>query len=299
MHGVSDNFGKRPSRKSFKGRAWAPQDSIRSHLADLDSEPQRSSRDVSKQRSSLDVSSLVVHVGEERRARRPIAAWSDAAGSGRPLRRAMDDCPRAVRTMLPPVTRTPQKGTLDGAKRCFDWNHKPTGYDNPEQFEEPVSPGVRPSHPVGPVGLVSQGHRRCFPDRALGSTLPGATTKAAKNGAEWGGWAVGGAPGRAPMRQPWEVAAVDGSCEDTFRVADARRRKRSDLKFPSTASHTMWHTHPHTDIDPLRQAQIHFCTPLPSTAAAEELLRPMAGKPSLMVTEGAALHYYDALRTDE
>lgn len=200
-----------------------------------------------------------------------------------------------------------QKGPMDGSKRCFPWSCRPTGYQNPVSYEDPPVPGVRPSHPVPAVGLVSLGHRRAFPEKEVKTSIPPRSSKA-PTGSEWGGWAKNGAPGRAPLDRPWEVE-TDAKNPDGLRVTDARIRQFVEMKNPPTAHHTQWHTDARNHIDPVKQSRVHHSEPLSPVAPSGSLtergeMHMMlnmrgAGKPTGSHVEGAALPFYDRFRAEE
>lgn len=119
-----------------------------------------------------------------------------SAESHRPTgRRWMDD------------TVIPKRSELDKSRSlCMEMLEHSTGYHNQSQYDKPMLPGERPEHPVCNYGTVESGHKRAFERQfAHTSIAPALAAKAAASKATWGGWGGNsGAPGRSPLRQPWD-----------------------------------------------------------------------------------------------
>lgn len=197
-----------------------------------------------------------------------------------------------------------QRGIYDASKRCFSWaRSQPTGYENPVSFEEEPIPGMRPSHPVAANGPVGTEHRRSFPEKQHCPTaIPPPALCKPPSGNEWGGWAVGGAPGRGPMQQPWD--SLLGSGQDAEeRFCDARTKRFPEMKYQDTSHHIRWHLDAKEHIDPINAKRIHRNAPTVATAsspAGQRLaFQRASGRPSRMPVEGAALDWYDKVRVRE
>jgi hypothetical protein len=187
-----------------------------------------------------------------RRQKRPVIG-----ADGKVLNAQMGSDPRSSRTssiMHIDYTPTPQKHPCDGAKRQYSWIHRPTAWDNPITYEDPPEPGKRPSHPVCANGIVATDRKRFFPDKVAETGIPPLHMSKAPVGNTWGGWAQGGAPGRAMMDGPWQVEPRERELEEgeeaEFRVSDMRVRRLPGMKNNDTAWLTQWHWDPRRDIDP-------------------------------------------------
>jgi hypothetical protein len=203
----------------------------------------------------------------------------------------------------------PQKHWLSGSKRCYEWRaQRPSLFNNPVTYEEPVEPGKRPSHPVAAIGVVPIGleHKRSFPDKSYAHTsIPPARMSKAPTGNEWGGWGRRGEPGRKVMDGPWQVEPRDRELQEgeeaEFRVSDARIRQFPHEKNKDTNWLTNWHFDSRHDIDEVKKKKYSIGQPLASatTSRAPTVYLPPAGKASGLVTEGTALSYYDRVRDAE
>eukprot|EP00439_Symbiodinium_sp_Y106_P028013 s400_g3.t1 len=167
---------------------------------------------------------------------------------------------------------------------------------------EPI-PGVRPSHPVAANGPVGTEHRRSFPEKQHCPTaIPPPALCKPPSGSEWGGWAVGGAPGRGPMQQPWDSLLGAGQ-EPEERFCDARTKRFPEMKYQDTSHHIRWHLDAKEHIDPINAKRIHRNVPTLDTAsspAGQRLaFQRASGRPSRMPVEGAALDWYDKVRVRE
>jgi len=180
--------------------------------------------------------------------------------------------PHGIRSIV--MHPTPNKGFLDGSKKCFEWTtNQPTGPDNPKTWEEPVEPGKRPSHPVCANGVVALEHKRDFPEiRARETADPGnPRTSKAPFGSEWGGWAASGAPGRKVQQAPWDSlepsrkgqGVSDCLGEETeYRFCDARTRPFPEMKNQPTAHLTRWHLDAKNDLEVYSAKRVHTNHPL-------------------------------------
>lgn len=298
MPSTEDDFGFGSPRKSKRAQGvCTPRNAIGATVADVIDEHSPRPRDPPQARSILEYGSLLVPEADlDRRLRKAIFDDQGQAVSSQ-MPSPGNTRPCGIRMIEPINSHT--KGPQDGAKRTFDFAYsRQTGHHNPMQYEDPAQPGVRPSHPVCAVGVVSQGHRRCYPDREYVETaIPPLKMGKAPHGASWGGWAKGGAPGRQPLVQPWEVAA-ESPKDDTFRVSDARRMKYPEMGYNYTGHLTSWHTDPQKDAEPAFRKKVHHSQAM-SSAGSQVLRQPMAGKPSGIPVEGAALPFYDIVRAVE
>jgi len=167
-------------------------------------------------------------------------------------------------------TPQPQRGIFDTSKKCFEFRHRPTGYDNPVQWEEPAMPGVRPSHPVSARGAVALEHKRSFPEKQHQETgIPPPHMCKAPVANEWGGWAESGAPGRRPLLGPWDSLEpeVEGAPSE-FRFCDARTKRFPEMKYHDTLHLTRWHLDPYKDVDSPGGHKLHFNMPTDGIIAA-------------------------------
>jgi len=197
----------------------------------------------------------------------------------------------------------PQKDPRHGAKRCFDYVYKPTGLENTVQYEEPVEPGKRPSHPVCADGIVALEHKRGYPEIQNAKTsIPPPKLCKPPHGS-WGGWAGGGAPGRRRQDGPWDSVQPKSGSDDIdqaeFRFCDARTRRFPEMKYNSTFHITAWHLDPERDIDEQKHLKVHLNDAVPIKNGARRYgaeVQSAAGRPSGMPVEGAALSFYDKVR---
>lgn len=174
---------------------------------------------------------------------------------------------------LPPARARPQS---EGSQRYKHRIYNPTGWENPDSYEEPLVPGVRPK------GLGGD-QRRAFPDLAYPETgCPPKKLPKAPIGATWGGWARNGAPGRRTIDRPWEVDPENDSNEAILRCCDARLKRvpggESDTKYL-----TMWHLDRIRDVDKVGRKQINMCQPLRSSSASP---RPVNSNVAWMPSAG-------------
>lgn len=208
------------------------------------------------------------------------------------------------RPRLHHVEYTPaeQKHPLAGSKRQFAWIHRPTAWQNPDTYEEPVEPGKRPSHPVSSNGVVATERKRCFPEKTVATGIPPAHMSKAPTGNSWGGWARCGAPGRGYMTSPWEVEPRDRELKDgeeaEFRVSDARIRRIPDMGCSDTSWLTTWHCDLQHDGEPPKQNKYSLGMPIKaySSTTEEIVCTTAAGKSSNLQAEGCRLSYYDQVR---
>lgn len=193
--------------------------------------------------------------------------------------------PKAEGKRQIPYIPVPKAGVE--SKKCFPWTHRPTGYNNPDQWEEPPVPGVRPTHPVSITGIVALEHKRNFPELQYGRTAdPGnpRKSKAPPIKSEYGGWGPKtGAPGRQMHRGVWDSLKPDGlhSGVDVMeRFGDATRKPFPEFSQADTRHLTRWHLGA-ADLDQAKQSRIRVNEPHPtfnSLAASSPLdasqLRP-------------------------
>jgi hypothetical protein len=208
--------------------------------------------------------------------------------------------PKSVRRIdwLPTPREKPE------SKRCFEWTHRPTGYENPVQFEEPPEPGKRPTHPISPCGVPETGGRRCpeYSKVYPKTGIPAPALSKAPQDAGWGGWGPSGEPGRRRLDRPWEIADrnYDGPGESVEMViGDMSKKKFSDQRYQNTSALTMWHFDSKHDIDPIYQRRIHHCEAVRPDGTGRLPHMPAAGKKSGAVAEGSALPWYDTVRGRE
>merc|ERR1712048_1475368 len=157
-----------------------------------------------------------------------------------------EEKPRALKHIdfVPQPSKAPQ----GGSKRCYDWVYRPTGWENPVQYEEPPEPGKRPSHPVCSDGVVGLEHKKWFPEVLFAKTgiIPPGLCKAPHG--SWGGWGKGGTPGRRRQDGPWDSVQPKSGTHDPaqteFRFCDARTKAFPEMKYEDTWHLTRWHVDP-------------------------------------------------------
>lgn len=255
-------------------------------LADVPGEPGPRQRELAElQRSSLEPGSN--YCPEAFSARRQRCAVLDASGQVYEKNRPSAEATRPESIRIVGYDPRPYVEPGGRGKRCYDWTHRPTGWENPDQWEEPPVPGQRPTHPVCAVGAVALEHKRSFPEKQLQETAcPGQPRLSqAPFGSEWGGWARSGAPGRKPLLQPWDSLVPRGSTaadatEAAYRFSDAKRKPFPDMQYRDTSHLTRWHLDAKADIDPIARKMVHVNTPrqAPTSATTAALLAlPPAG----------------------
>lgn len=299
---AEDDFGK--ARPWYKGRAngqLTPRHCIGSTIAQVLPEKEIKFRHPELSRSGLDSTFCAIQAAPERRLKMAILdSEGIALSSQRPS--SGSERPHGLRQISGEPAK--QKNRFDTSKRCFEWTHRPTAFDNTDTWEEPVVPGVRPSHPVcirGPVGVE---HMRSFPEKQNQATgVPPPCLAKAPHGAEWGGWGASGAPGRAPMQSPWDsLEPKDPSkTEAEVRFCDARTRRFPHMKDTPTFVLTAWHLDARRDVDPASAKKIHVNVPTASTAAAARrpVGLPAAGRAGGFPSEGASMPWYEKVRLAE
>lgn len=308
-----DDFGQRVLLNAGKGKApgaCQPRHGIGLSVLDVRPEREVKLREPELGKSHMHTGS--VYALEDMSSRRLRGAVYDVQGKVLHTERLSSPDRRGKGIRTCDFIPLPRRQLEHIAKRTFEHTHRPTGYENPDQWEEPPVPGVRPSHPVSATGVVALERRRIFPERQHRPTgIPPPELSEAPHGSEWGGWARDGAPGRRPLQTPWDsLRPRPGAAEDTaeYRFSDARARRYPDLMYRPTAHLTSWHTHPQQDIDPVKMARVHLNTPTADTAtaaAASETFRrnkallPAAGKPSNLPNEGSAMPWYERIREAE
>jgi len=303
---TEDDFGI--IRPSWAGRGKAdgacpPRNSIGLTLADVKPEPEIRPREPDQCRPNLGTST--VYALEDMSSRRLKRSVFDQGGKALTKQRPSsgNGRPEGIKRIdyMPEKQRAPHETT----KRCFGWTHRPTGYENPDTYEEPVEPGVRPSHPVCAIGPVATDRKRAFHAQIQSTGIPPPRMSKAPHGSDWGGWGVNGAPGRKPLQSPWDsLQKKDPSSDEAdYRFCDARTRRYPEMKYQDTFHLTRWHWDAQHDIDPIGAKRIHLNTPTASTvgtAAGQRMAQvPAAGKKSNMPVEGAALPWYERIREQE
>jgi len=181
---------------------------------------------------------------------------------------------------------SPQRPYFSDRKRCFDWTHRPTGYENPLQYDT----------------LAENGHKRAFPELHYPDTnVASPRFSKAPHGSDWGGWARTGEPGRQRLNQPWD--SVRPSAPDmppNMHFCDARRKKFSEMRYPETAEHTTWRAHPKDDVSHAPPTKIHLNQAMSGySSPAAGGRRAPAGLRTGLATEGANLQFYDMVRDAE
>lgn len=312
MPTTEDDFGRPSPRMSLKGPgAFPPRDCIGSLIVDVQPEPAVRPREYDVARSSLATGSVYcTEAPADRRLKRSVY---DGEGKVISCQRPTSESrprPQGIRQ----VAHVPssQKGPLDGSKRCFDWTQRPTGFENPEQWEEPPGTTMRPSHPVCQNGVVALDHRRGFAALQYQETgIPPPKMCKAPHGSEWGGWARNGAPGRQPLQGPWDsLEAKSGGVEAESRFCDARTRRFPEMKDSDTRHLTRWHFDAQRDVDPRSSKKQHLNSPAipgPGNGSSRTMLgvgmatvrHAAAGRPSGCAVEGTALPWYERLRGAE
>eukprot|EP00933_Yihiella_yeosuensis_P032220 TRINITY_DN2580_c5_g1_i1.p1 TRINITY_DN2580_c5_g1~~TRINITY_DN2580_c5_g1_i1.p1 ORF type:complete len:313 (-),score=55.76 TRINITY_DN2580_c5_g1_i1:81-1019(-) len=298
-----DDVGKsRPKWKDrLKGKGQChPIDMIGHSLLDTPEEPPivPKAHDLEKPQLGTDMYPFVGYEGTRRLKKgvfgkdgQVVNSQAQSSGINRPEGvRPIEHIPR------------PDKVSVD-SKKCFDWIHRKTGYENPDQWEEPPVPGVRPSHPVSSNGVVALDRRKAFPEKQNEPTaIPPPKMCKAPFGAEWGGWGSHGAPGRRPLQGPWDSLQNDDptSTEEAgdYRFCDSRTKRCPEMKYQDTFHLTRWHLDAKNDIDPIGAKRIHVNIALPSSARGA-IPRPGAGKKSNMPVEGSGMAWYERIRQHE
>jgi len=241
---TEDDFGKPTPRSALPRRATGacvPNHQIGESLQDVAHDsPVRASRPHDLGRGHFAVGSgFKDEAGPQRRSRKTVCT---ADGKVMDCQRPSSSKPRRPHVQPIDFIPIPQKNPLDSSKRCFDTGRHPTGYENPDTWEDPGGPGVRPSHPVSPVGVVALDHRRPFPEQQFRETDLARYSEAPVARSQWGGWARSGAPGRGPMRGPWDSLRPDpGSTEAKCRFSDACKKPFPDTSYEDTRHMTDWH----------------------------------------------------------
>lgn len=295
-----------PSQKTFKRRIVDHNATIGANLTDLrEGTPPPRFREHPLSKAGLHISTVhAIASGEGRRHLKPV---TDEAGEVIDLHKDVQHETRRLRdrpTGLRQIDWLPEPRKTTDSKRCFEWTHRPTGYENMDQYEDVPCPGVKPSHPVSPVGVVTLGGKRGFPDSSYPSTgLPPPFLPKAPDGAEWGGWGAKGEPGRKIHDRPWEVSNEDGTDEARVIIGDMRKKKFAQ-KHEDTSHLTNWHWDAQGDIPPVKQKQIHHNEILTARRGSDHskydgLRMPLAGKPNGVTAEGSRLSFYDTVRSVE
>mmetsp|Transcript_100300 Transcript_100300/g.178326 ORF Transcript_100300/g.178326 Transcript_100300/m.178326 type:complete len:311 (-) Transcript_100300:42-974(-) len=296
-----DDFGFSKPAWHGKGKRLGecqPEDTIGIAMWDVKPEKEVVPRTHELDRPTLDKTWYAKEGINSRRLKKPVlneegeALTSQRASSGQ-------ERPQGLKSInfIPAV----QRAWFDSKKRCFDYGHKPTGYENPDQWETIPTPGERPSHPVSAVGVVALDRKAAFPEKQNAPTGIIPALSKPPSGAEWGGWASDGAPGRAPMQQPWD--SLQGPGEDPqSRFCDARTKRFPEMTYNDTYHLTRWHLDAKTDIDPISLKRIGTGNPTKSFAAStagRNIAQAAAGKPSNNPIEGTSLDWYDKIRAKE
>jgi len=270
-----DDFGQSRMRRTHRGFGVArPPDAIGSTVADLQAEntPRLAGNDVLTERllrSSLDMSSVLPQDGVlDRRSCKVV--YDNGGREVNFHRTSFEEQPKktGIRTM--DFIPLPKKGLLDGSKRCFEWTQRPTGPNNTMSWEDPPTPGARPSHPVSSAGLVDLTQKRGFPAVHYPETgIPPPKNCVESSGGARGGWAVDpegpkfgaaqqrsinwdGAPGRGRLHGPWDSQAPrkPGVLEVETAFVDAARKHFPDMNYKDASGLLQWHLDPHKHVDP-------------------------------------------------
>eukprot|EP00931_Biecheleriopsis_adriatica_P061616 TRINITY_DN37052_c0_g1_i1.p1 TRINITY_DN37052_c0_g1~~TRINITY_DN37052_c0_g1_i1.p1 ORF type:complete len:315 (-),score=54.12 TRINITY_DN37052_c0_g1_i1:74-1018(-) len=300
-----DDFGV--VRPAWKGRlrgtgTCLPQHQIGAGLWDVMPEPEITPRQHDLDKVSLDSRYYPKESISTRRLKGPVLDQKGEVKTSQNQTSDLDNRREGVKII--DFVPAHQKGVYAGSKRCFDWVlNKPSGFHNPIQWEDEVGPGKRPSHPVSANGMVALDRKKIFPEQPTG--IPPKVLSKPPFGSEWGGWAQSGAPGRAPLMQPWDSllpASGDNEVAEN-RFCDARLKRFPEMKYPDTTHLIQWHLDAQADIDPVMAKRVHLNQPTASSAtsaAGQQIARvPRAGKPSNMPVEGAALPWYEKVREKE
>lgn len=308
MLAPEDDFGRVRAQEELPCRrrgACRPRPNIGTSLWDVAPEPPPSVRGpASKAAQVLEEGQLLggVHreLGQET-PRRLKKSVEDADGrildASRPS--SGRKRPEGIRQIDMMHVRT--KAPLEGAKRCFDWTHGPTGPWNPKTYEEPPESGSRPSHPVSSQGVVALEHKRYFPEKQNVATahVPPLRLKP-ESGVEMGGWGRDGAPGRKAHRGPWDSVLTHEGDEAQSYLADARRQKFPEFANRPTDHLTRWHLHPLHDVDPPMRRKVQLNVPMDAGGAGRGMASmPAAGRPTGVAIEGCRLSFYDRIREAE
>jgi len=195
----------------------------------------------------------------------------------------------------------PQKN--ETSKRCYEWIHRPSGYENPVQYDEPCVPGVRPSHPISSGGVPETGHKR-IPDmqKAYPATGIPAPYLSEPDAGKWGGWGPSGEPGRRRLDRPWEIKdkSYDGEGESCkLVVGDMSKKKFSDQRYQNTSALTSWHFDPENDMDKILIRKIHHCEATAPDGSGRLPHVAPAGKATGACAEGSCMQWYDTVRGRE
>jgi len=301
-----DDFGQSRMRRTHRGFGVArPPDAMGSTLTDLKAEntARLAGQGMSTERlmrSSLDTSSLLPQEGVlERRSCR--AVYNKPGREVNLQRSSLEEQSKTgIRTM--DFIPLPKKGFLDGSKRCFEWTQRPTGPSNPVSWEDPPTPGARPSHPVSIAGVVDLGHKRGFPAVHYPDTgIPPPKSCMESNGSARGGWAVDpegiwdGAPGRGRLHGPWDSQAPQkpGLLEVQTEFVDAAKKHFPDIpdmNYKDTSGLLQWHLDPHKHVDP---------PPRRKPARGLSQGPPAAGRSTAVSRKGASLSWAEQTQSTE
>lgn len=316
MPTTEDDFGKTGRRKftaTWNPGACQPRHGLGATLADVrPASPATQRRTlVGLPTGCMDVGA--VHVQEAISSRRHRGGVSNSHGETVHTNAPSAERMRSVGKRTFDFVPAAKKSLEDQGKRCYEWTNRPSGYENPEQWEAPSMPGQRPTHPVSSTGVVALGHRRPCPEVQHAETCsPGDPRRSRPpvNGAEFGGWAKSGAPGRGPFNGLWDslepnAAAAATGADVVVRLGDMRKKPFPDRDYTDAAHLTRWHLDPRADIDPVVRRQVILnvaneeLSPGLVTPRAAMVRRPAAGMRTGLAKEGAALQYYDRVRDGE
>lgn len=298
---TDDDFGF--PQPAWQGRlrgkgTCLPQHSIGSGLWDVRPQPEPTPRVHELETPSIDDALYAIEGIPSRRLKRPVVSdGGEVISAMNPSSR----CARPEGIQRIDFAPKPQKAPWEQSKRTYEFSKRPTGYENPVQWEDIPVMGARPSHPVSAQGPVSLDCKKTFPENDRRTGVPPLDLCKPPAGAEWGGWGANGAPGRAVIQQPWD--SLKGSTElAETRFSDARTKRFPQMKYGDTLHLTRWHLDPVTDIDHIVQKRIHMNQGISSTAvsaAGQRIAQPAAGKSSNLPVEGARLPWYEKVRESE
>lgn len=307
-----DDFGRVGLKLSLKAPgACPPAHCIGGMLNDLPAVDPPRPRDPELRRGCMETGSVYCTQGfSSRRVVGPVYnGRGEATRKNRPS--SGSKRPESIRHLDFKPTPLPES-----SKRCYAWTHRPHGYENPDQWEDPpalsatatggssgTAAAARPTHPVCSAGVVALEHKRAFPEIQRQETFdPGRPRLAQAPQGSWGGWGRHGEPGRRVLVSPWDsLLPKNGGDEAECRFSDARKKAFPHLTYSDTTQLTRWHLNPRSDIDPVALKRVHVNMPLEArgagAAAAAEVVAPRAaGQPSNAPVEGSALAWYDAVR---
>jgi len=297
---TEDDFGF--SQPAWKGRlkgkgACLPQHSIGAGLWDVQPEPDPIPRLHDLAKPTLDGALYAIEAIPSRRLKKAVVNDEGEVIGSNPSR----GCARPEGLRKIDFVPKSQRAPWDQLKRAYAFTTRPTGYENPDQWEEVHVTGARPSHPVSAQGPVSLDTKKIFPEREMPTGVPPVDLCKPPAGAEWGGWGANGAPGRAAMQQPWD--SLKGATEEAeARFSDARTKRFPHMKYHDTLHLTRWHADPVADIDDIVQKRIHMNRGTSSTAvstAGQRIVHPAAGILSNLPVEGSRLPWYEKVRNEE